>query len=161
MQKVTVSFDTWIQLFGMIGLLGGLMFVGLEMQQSQRIAIAGQVQARNDSLMSYIMAPLEGNSVALQFFDLNQVSEGNAVIDFSNEEERLVYDQIVRFRVVSLQNAWQQYNLEMIPEDTFKYTSGLIMSMYNNCYLRNLIQGRASKGFLSYLETNKTIECLG
>ena len=66
MQKVTVSFDTWIQLFGMIGLLGGLMFVGLEMQQSQRIAIAGQVQARNDSLMSYIMAPLEGNSVALQ-----------------------------------------------------------------------------------------------
>ena len=43
MQRVTVSFDTWIQLFGMIALLGGLVFVGLEMQQSQRIAIAGQV----------------------------------------------------------------------------------------------------------------------
>ena len=161
MQRVTVSFDSWIQLFGMLGLLGGLVFVGLEMQQSQRIAIAGQVQARNDSLMSYIMAPLEGNTVALQFFDLGQVSEGNEIIDFSNEEERLVYDQIIRFRVVSLQNAWQQYNLGMIPEDTFEYTSDLIMRMYNNCYLRNLIQGRASQGFLSYLEANKTVECPG
>jgi len=159
MQRVTVSFDTWVQLFGMIALLGGLVFVGLEMQQSQRIAIAGQVQARNDSLMSYIMVPLEGNTVALQFFDLSQVSEGNEIIDFSNEEERLVYDQIIRFRVVSLQNAWQQYNLGMIPEDTFEYTSDLIMRMYNNCYLRNLIQGRASQGFLSYLEANKKAEC--
>ena len=161
MQRVTVSFDTWVQLFGMIALLGGLVFVGLEMQQSQRIAIAGQVQARNDSLMSYIMVPLEGSTVALQFFDLRQVSEGNEIIDFSNEEERLVYDQIIRFRVVSLQNAWQQYNLGMIPEDTFEYTSDLIMRMYNNCYLRNLIQGRASQGFLSYLEANKKAECPG
>ena len=39
-----VSLDTWIQLLGMIGLLGGLIFVGLEMQQSQRIAVASQQQ---------------------------------------------------------------------------------------------------------------------
>ena len=29
MQKVKVSFDTWIQLLGMLGVLGGLIFVGL------------------------------------------------------------------------------------------------------------------------------------
>ena len=28
-----VSLDTWIQLLGMLGVLGGLVFVGLEMQQ--------------------------------------------------------------------------------------------------------------------------------
>ena len=37
-----VSLDTWIQLLGMVGLLGGLIFVGLEMKQSQLIALAGQ-----------------------------------------------------------------------------------------------------------------------
>ena len=37
-----VSLDTWIQLLGMVGLLGGLIFVGLEMRQSQRIAMAAQ-----------------------------------------------------------------------------------------------------------------------
>ena len=46
MKKVKVSFDTLIQLLGMLGVLGGLVFVGLEMQQSQRIAMAGQQQER-------------------------------------------------------------------------------------------------------------------
>ena len=44
-----VSLDTWIQLLGMVGLLGGLVFVGLEMRQSQYIAIGNQVQARADA----------------------------------------------------------------------------------------------------------------
>ena len=29
-----VSLDTWIQLIGMLGVLSGLVFVGLEMRQS-------------------------------------------------------------------------------------------------------------------------------
>ena len=41
-----VSLDTWIQLLGMVGLLGGLVFVGLEMRQSQRIALADTEQQR-------------------------------------------------------------------------------------------------------------------
>ena len=52
MMKVKVSFDTWIQLLGMVGVLGGLVFVGLEMQQTQQIAIAGQVQARTEMAVS-------------------------------------------------------------------------------------------------------------
>ena len=159
MQRITVSFDTWIQLFGMIALLGGLVFVGLEMQQSQRIAIAGQVQARNDSLMTYIMAPLEGNTVALQFFDLSQVSEGNDVVDFSNEEERLVYDQIIRFRVVSLQNAWQQYNLGMIPENTFEFTMQKFIGTYDTCYYRPMVIGNVSQDLRDFLESSSQVEC--
>ena len=56
-----VSLDTWIQLLGMIGLLGGLVFVGAELRQSQRIAIAAQVQARSDAGMAFLTAPLEVN----------------------------------------------------------------------------------------------------
>ena len=59
MNRIKVTFDTWIQLLGMLGVLGGLIFVGLEMQQSQRIAIAGQIQARNDVLMTWAATPLE------------------------------------------------------------------------------------------------------
>tara|TARA_B100000686_G_C16569921_1_gene852364 strand:- start:87 stop:224 length:138 start_codon:yes stop_codon:yes gene_type:complete len=42
MDMKKVSFDIWVQLLGMLGVLGGLVFVGLEMQQTQRIALAGQ-----------------------------------------------------------------------------------------------------------------------
>ena len=39
-----VSLDIWIQLLGMLGLLGGLVFVGLKKRQSQRIALADTEQ---------------------------------------------------------------------------------------------------------------------
>ena len=51
-----VSIEVWIQLLGMLGVLGGLVFVGLEMQQTQRIALAGQVQARDQRGIDRIVA---------------------------------------------------------------------------------------------------------
>ena len=42
MKNVRVNFDTWIQLLGMLSVLAGLVFVGLEMRQSQQIALAAQ-----------------------------------------------------------------------------------------------------------------------
>ena len=58
MKNVRVNFDTWIQLLGMIGVLGGLIFVGLEMRQSQIIAVAGQAQARNQAQLDFQLGVL-------------------------------------------------------------------------------------------------------
>ena len=55
-----VSLDTWIQLLGMLGLLGGLVFVGLEMRQTQKIAIASQVDAMSQSQLARRNIWLEG-----------------------------------------------------------------------------------------------------
>ena len=41
-----IDINALIQLLGMVGVIGSLVFVGLEMQQSQRIALAAQQQAR-------------------------------------------------------------------------------------------------------------------
>ena len=41
-----VSLDVWIQLIGMLSVLAGLLFVGLEMRLSQQIALAAQQQER-------------------------------------------------------------------------------------------------------------------
>ena len=40
MQRIKINFDTWIQLLGMFGVIGGLTFVGLEMRQTQKMAVA-------------------------------------------------------------------------------------------------------------------------
>ena len=55
MKNIKVGFDTWIQLLGMVGVLGGLVFVGLEMQQTQNIAIAGQVQGTEMALTIFYL----------------------------------------------------------------------------------------------------------
>ena len=41
-----VSLDTWIQLLGMLSVRTGLLFVEMEMEQSQRIATGAQQQKR-------------------------------------------------------------------------------------------------------------------
>ena len=46
MNMKKVSLDTWVQLLGILIVLAGLLFVGLEMRQSQRIAIGAQQQTR-------------------------------------------------------------------------------------------------------------------
>ena len=154
MQRIKVSFDTWVQLLGMLGVLGGLVFVGLEMQQSQTIAIGGQIQARNDAVMDFFSAPLEGNETALLFFD-RYLTGDKAETDI----EKAVFSQIQRVRVISHQNAWQQYNLGLIPSDTFEYSKDRIMRLYETCRLRPIVMGRASSGFLEFLETNSSVDC--
>ena len=61
MERIKVSFDTWIQLLGMTGVLGGLVFVGLEMRQSQMIALAAQSQARASMLLERVGVYTEAN----------------------------------------------------------------------------------------------------
>ena len=39
-------------ILGMLGIIGSLIFVGIEIQQSQTIAIASQLQSRIDALMT-------------------------------------------------------------------------------------------------------------
>ena len=54
-----ISLDALMQLLGMLGVLGGLVFVGLEMHQSQQIALAGQMQSRAEQITDYNLAFLE------------------------------------------------------------------------------------------------------
>ena len=48
MNTEKVTLDTSIQLVGMFSIVAGLVFVGLEMRQTQRIVLANQQQARNE-----------------------------------------------------------------------------------------------------------------
>ena len=65
MKKVKVSFDTWVQLLGMLGVLGGLVFVGLEMSQSRQIALAAQQQARTEIFTGIVNSVNESSDVSL------------------------------------------------------------------------------------------------
>ena len=49
-----VRLDTWIQLLGMLRLLGSLVFVGVGMQQNQRIVVVGPQLGRS-ALFGYML----------------------------------------------------------------------------------------------------------
>tara|TARA_B100000989_G_scaffold206207_1_gene156193 strand:- start:290 stop:487 length:198 start_codon:yes stop_codon:yes gene_type:complete len=65
MRKIDIQ--VLIQLLGMVGVIGSLIFVGLEMRQSQRIAMVGQQMARTalsaNRFAAYNEAGLDWHSV--------------------------------------------------------------------------------------------------
>ena len=55
-----VSLDVWIQLIGMLSIVASLIFVGMEMRQSQRIALAAQQTARVQILTEIVTGDSHG-----------------------------------------------------------------------------------------------------
>ena len=131
MKNIKVSFDTWIQLLGMLGVLGGLIFVGLEMRQNYEIALGNQHQGRTELRAALLMSPLEGNidAVKVQFLDWEE----------QTEEQKQITIQIQRFRWALLENLFFQYNLGLISDGVWRQTEGNIRRYYDRCELRDAI----------------------
>ena len=54
-----VGLDTWIQLIGLLSVVGGLLFVGIEMRQTQRIALATETSNRMYQVLQTIRTSSE------------------------------------------------------------------------------------------------------
>ena len=82
----------------MIGLIASLIFVGLELRQSQRIGLASQIQARAQMNVDRMIASLEGNLDALLLFTPNS-------FDYTEltDEEKLIADTLQRWRFAMLE----------------------------------------------------------
>ena len=94
-----VSLDVWIQLLGMLSVLAGLVFVGLEMRQSQRIALAAQQQERA-SLVTEIIGTFSETNPPISFLDFL-----NENLDVSNQNNRAVAETyIYRMWMVTIFN---------------------------------------------------------
>ncbi len=55
----TQKFQDWLQIGGIFGVIGSLMFVGLQMKQTQEIALSATYQARANASMELRLAPTE------------------------------------------------------------------------------------------------------
>ena len=155
MEKVKVSFDTWIQLLGMLGVLGGLIFVGLEMRQSQIIAIGNQVQARADTQLAILTTPLEGDQRLLSYFSFGSIPNESDL----SEEDRLLFEQLTRIRMASLQASWQQFNLGLLPEDAWRLAERRIFIIYDSCQFRDVFERTSQPEFLEYVRSNSSSTC--
>ena len=120
-----------IQFLGMIGIIGSLIFVGLQIQQTQRIAIAGQVQARAEMAVDRILSGLEGNLDAIRLANSDN-------FDFLelNEEEQLIARQMYVWRGIMFENNFTQYQMGLFADDYWEQQERRIMTWWNRCELR-------------------------
>ena len=139
-----VSLDTWIQLLGMLGLLGGLIFVGLEMRQSQIIALGSQQHARTEMAGALWLAGLEGET------DIHAAM--SKPWSELSDNQKSVREQIQRYFWILLQNNHYQYELGLINEELWAQIEGRIKTRFSECHLRNMMLTDPSDGLKRFLD---------
>ena len=110
----SAKLNDWMQVVGIFALVASLIFVGLEMQQSQRIALSAAYQARADSSMNLRMAPLESETLqsAMAKVNIQGIS-----LDQLTPEERIVLRGRWNTQMVYLENMHYQYLSGFITEE--------------------------------------------
>jgi hypothetical protein len=154
MEKVKVSFDTWIQLLGMIGVLGGLMFVGLEMRRSQIIALAAQSQARASMLLDRVGVYTEEN---LDFQSLIFENSYDTNLSKIEAAQRNTFHQ----SWFLFENDFNQYSLGLMSEEIWNAKLNGINNLFNRCEGRGTYDVRIPTFSMSFRRLLSTIpdEC--
>jgi hypothetical protein len=123
----SAKLNDWMQVFGIFALVASLIFVGLEMRQSQRIALSAAYQSRADSSMNLRMAPLE--SEALQSAMAGVYIHGKSLDELTPEE------------LIVLRGRWNA-NLVYLENMHYQFISGFITEEHwqtNRSELRGML----------------------
>ena len=130
MQRIKVSFDTWIQLLGMLGVIGGLVFVGLEMRQTQQIAIAAQVQARAQQLTDQQLVWFQGR------WELGHKISTTAYEDLKPEEKWAAELRLSWTKTMQTNN-YYMYRNGFLDEEQWAQVRRRIIQGWGDCSIRH------------------------
>ena len=119
----SAKLNDWMQVIGIFALVASLIFVGLEMRQSQRIALSAAYQARADSSMVLRMAALESERLqsaivkSRQDGSLERLTPEELVVLRARWNGQLVYLENMHYQYLSgfiTDEHWQTNRNEMI-----------------------------------------------
>ena len=116
------------------------------MQQTQQIAIAGQVQARAEMGVNRILNGLEGNLDANRLFNY-----ANFDYEELNEEEKLIARNMHNWIGIMVENNFSQYQMGLFADDYWEQQERRILNWWNRCDLRS--SGGRIRSFQNYLDS--------
>ena len=135
MKKVDIN--ALIQLLGMVGIIGSLIFVGLEMRQSQRIAMAGQQMERTALLIEanavFTEAGLDWHSIA--FLDQPELADTypSGIAGGRNNYHQALFNY---------ENDYFQFSQGLMPIEVWEAKKEALSFFYNQCRYREILNIR-------------------
>ncbi len=149
--------NDWMQIIGIFALVASLIFVGLQMKQSQDIAIAGQYQGRTAQIIELLSAQMQSDQALITTGKRvsDEVISGRFPIAIKNliEEEgpEAAAYQFLRYRsmTTSYDNALFQYEAGFMTEEAWlairrRLKSTLSKDIYAAMYGAETFRFRAS-----------------
>ncbi len=135
------------ELIGIAAIVAGLIFVGLQMKQSQAIALADQYQARAEAAQSMYMSLQESG------MSLLSISKPAAEM---TPEERHAANNVSRWAWTQYDNHYYQYTAGFLDEESWQGLRRRIEEYYSFCDLRPIweeMQHFLRPSFVEYVES--------
>jgi hypothetical protein len=123
----SAKLNDWMQVIGIFALVASLLFVGLQMKQSQEIALAAQYQARAEAAQNMFMTMQESG--------ISMRSIQKPLNEKTPEELAAAYNVAV-WGWTQYDNHYYQYNAGFLDDEAWDGLSLRIRDLYNNCDLR-------------------------
>ena len=124
MNMKKVSLDVWIQLVGMLSIVASLIFVGLEMRQSQRIALAAQQTARVQIFTEIVTGMTESG------------------IAWNGPDDDYVYGNRTNQILWVFENDYLQYRLGLMDQSVWQAKFRILGRVVNGCRGREIFERR-------------------
>ena len=128
---IAVSFTGVINFLGIFGIIGSLVFVGLELRQSQRIALAAQQQERA-ALITELIGSFSDANPPISF--LNFLNE---TIEASDQNKAIAETYVYRLWMV-YENDYLQHKLGLMDEDVWQAKLTSMRAVYGRCQYKEV-----------------------
>jgi hypothetical protein len=125
----TAKLNDWLQIVGIFAVVASLVFVGLQLKQTQEIAIAGQYQQRYDSLADFYASMIQ-SAPAMRVIggmihqstasDEEYTGEWKALIADQPPEELGVLWMMAEVRLKAFDNLYFQYQSDFLSEEAWR-----------------------------------------
>jgi len=126
--------NDWLQIIGIFGVIASLIFVGLQLKQSQEIAISAAYQARAD-------AASDINLTALNTPEYTSAFAKVMARDYESitPEELVAYETYLGANIIMYENQYQQYLMGFLPEEHWSANLAELHCLYSLPLHRNLL----------------------
>ena len=152
---VAISFTGVANFLGIFGIIGSLVFVGLELRQSQRIALAAQQQERA-ALITELIGSFSDASPPISF--LNFLDE---TLEASDRNKAIAETYVYRLWMV-YENDYLQHKLGLMDEDVWQAKLNSMRAVYGRCQYKEVTKfalSFSSQELLRLLESSGNNPC--
>ena len=127
--------NDWLQVAGMFGIIGTLVFVGVQMNQTQKIALSANYQARASAGAEVDMAA-SGNPIILS--GIAKLNRGLA--NQLTAEEVVAQDYLMGTYMKLYENNHYQYQMGFLPEEHWQASLKEMKCQFELPFFRSLLQ---------------------
>jgi len=125
----TAKLNDWLQVVGLFGVIGSLIFVGLQMKQDREIAMSAATQARTETTIGNISST-SANPFYLAAIDKIEAGQSDMLLP----SERMVLFLQAQMVLFNFENVHFQYQQGFIPEERWAGTQQSLMTLLRQPY---------------------------